>query len=592
MERTWTITSSRLVGSNPIPSTRLVRTMQAKTEVTWKVSKRLPIGGVDHTRDSKLFNVRTGKTFLQSAGGNLPPAFMPLVLEPTRYFYDILRPHLCRLGFKGKKLPFMYDESGEPHRININIRLYARRYLVLTLRHEHVGAVGVEANFGRFQDLRSHKAVFDLVKLIIGLLESKTVRAVQPSNDPKWYPLTFIEFDEESRVSDAVAVETLTRHSNPNALVVDAVIKKNMPLQVDSSSLLVDRQGIVARLCLTTSDLDERSGALKRFVSACSLFEVAVAVRLFLETPAAEGELVHSELDGITQLVENHIALFTNSTSGKNCWELLIQEFSLSHLLKRFKSQIMPSTPADSNRQIDILIICALVEEAGYVLKCIENPRVIEGRQGIHYTLGNVGEGDGRLTVAVYISGTGNADAGVQTAIVTNAVNPQFTIFFGIAGGRKEAEIGDVVVAERVYNYESGKALENSVSPRVRAQEPNTASKSLIGMFLAHLSNVPLSFKVYHKPIAAGEKVVASSKSAAAELIAQTYGDTLAVEMEGFGFMSALAGLGSRGIVIRGISDLLDNKSSNENHGLALENGTRVLTALFAFMGSVQKQAS
>jgi nucleoside phosphorylase len=563
--------------------------MQEKTEVTWKVSKRLPINGVDHTRNSKLFNVRTGKTFLSSAGGNLPASFMPFVLEPTKYFYDLLTPHLADLGFKGKKLPFSYSAHGKQNLVNINIRLYAHRFVVLTLNYVELNEDDRQPNFRSIQDLRAHTQIFKLVKLILGLMESGNLPAFLSANDPKWYPLTFIEFSEDNLVSDFTAVETLTRHPNPNSAVVNKVLEKNIPLQVDSTSLLVDRQGILGRLCTTSMTPDEEAGAKKRFVSACSLFEVAIAVRLFLETRAAEHELIHSELDGVSQLVENFIGLFTSSTSGKNCWTLLVEEFSLSTHLKNFKNQIMSLTPTARSQHVDVLIICALAEEAGYALKCIENSRVIEDKQGIHYTVGVAGEGSRRRTVALYISGTGNSDAGVHTAIVTNVVNPDFTIFFGIAGGRKDAAIGDVVVAERVYNYESGK-VEKSLTPRVRALEPNTASKSLIGMFLAHLaSGNPLPFKVHHKPIAAGEKVVASSKSAVGKLIAGTYGDALAVEMEGFGFMTALSSLGNRGIVIRGISDLLDNKSSEENHDVALEAASKVLRELFAFMGNIQR---
>jgi hypothetical protein len=41
-------------------------------------------------------------------------------------------------------------------------------------------------------------------------------------------------------------------------------------------------------------------------------------------------------------------------------------------------------------------------------------------------------------------------------------------------------------------------------------------------------------------PIEAGEKVVASSRKAAARLIKKNYGDTVAVEMEGRGFLEGV----------------------------------------------------
>jgi nucleoside phosphorylase len=63
-------------------------------------------------------------------------------------------------------------------------------------------------------------------------------------------------------------------------------------------------------------------------------------------------------------------------------------------------------------------------------------------------------------------------------------------------------------------------------------------------------------------PIAAGEAVVASNKGRIAAHLKRHYGDALAVEMEGRGFLEAAhIESGCRAVVVRGISDLLRGKA-------------------------------
>lgn len=170
----------------------------------------------------------------------------------------------------------------------------------------------------------------------------------------------------------------------------------------------------------------------------------------------------------------------------------------------------------------------------------------------------------------------GNETAAVEADRAVEHVRPEAVLFVGIAGGRKDVEIGDVVVASRVYGYESGKDEAHGLRPRPNAPEPTyrilqraravARGATWTGRIQApEGARVP---KAIIKPIAAGEKVIGSQKAAVAQLLDAHYSDTAAVEMEGHGFHRAMhARAGVEALVVRGISDLLDNKAVTDAQG-------------------------
>src|SRR5439155_26940210 len=74
--------------------------------------------------------------------------------------------------------------------------------------------------------------------------------------------------------------------------------------------------------------------------------------------------------------------------------------------------------------------------------------------------------------------------------------------------------------------------------------------------------------QVHLGALAAGEKVLASTQSNLFRLLKTTYSDALAAEMEGHGFLAAVhANHSVHALVIRGISDLIDGKSTSDATG-------------------------
>jgi nucleoside phosphorylase len=179
--------------------------------------------------------------------------------------------------------------------------------------------------------------------------------------------------------------------------------------------------------------------------------------------------------------------------------------------------------------------------------------------------------------VGIVEIGPGNPGSAVEAERAIAYFSPDVIFLVGVAGGIKDVRIGDVVAATEVYSYEFGKAGDTfQTRPKSRdadyGLEQRARAEARKGDWLKRLARVSDSApRVFVGPIAAGEKVIASQQSAVFQLLRSHYEDAIAVEMEGFGFLSAVRGHKQvDAIVIRGISDLIDGKG-NADRGVSQE---------------------
>jgi nucleoside phosphorylase len=170
--------------------------------------------------------------------------------------------------------------------------------------------------------------------------------------------------------------------------------------------------------------------------------------------------------------------------------------------------------------------------------------------------------------VAISETGAGNPSTALEVGRAIEYFNPDIVLFVGVAGGLKDVALGDVVAADYVYGYETGKAAAEFLSrgkgasaayslvQRAKAIRRRTSWSTRIG---AHPPD-PLP-KVFVAPIAAGEKVVTSTRSTTYQFLRSSFSDAIAVELEGWGFLDGVYANGDvPAMVIRGISDLIDDK--------------------------------
>jgi nucleoside phosphorylase len=220
------------------------------------------------------------------------------------------------------------------------------------------------------------------------------------------------------------------------------------------------------------------------------------------------------------------------------------------------------------------VILTALPIEYSAVCHHLADLREETLPQGTIYGRGTFTANGQCWDVGVAEVGKGNAGAAVEAERAIAHFQPDILFFVGIAGGIKDVVIGDVVVATKVYGYESGK-VEDQFFTRPEVEKSSYAlvqrakQEAKGSDWLTRLrSNSAPNPNIWLGPIAAGEKVIAAKDSETFRLLRSHYNDAIAVEMEDFGFLSAVRGHKQvDAIVIRGISDLIDGKGKADREG-------------------------
>jgi nucleoside phosphorylase len=221
------------------------------------------------------------------------------------------------------------------------------------------------------------------------------------------------------------------------------------------------------------------------------------------------------------------------------------------------------------------VVLTALRLEFRAVREHLADIRETTHAVGSVYDVGRLASPNGDWEVAVVEAGPGNVSASLETERAIDHFKPEAVVFVGVAGGLKDVKLGDVVAATKVYGYESGKETAEGFRARPELGQGGFAlvqrarAEARGAEWTARVKGEPPPADVEAQvgPIAAGEKVVASAASALTTFLRASYGDALAVEMEGHGVMRAAHQRHVNALVVRGISDLVDGKAASDAAG-------------------------
>ncbi|MET7935635.1 hypothetical protein [Streptomyces sp. NPDC005322] len=227
---------------------------------------------------------------------------------------------------------------------------------------------------------------------------------------------------------------------------------------------------------------------------------------------------------------------------------------------------------ADDNggtRRADVVVLTALEVEYRAVRAHLEDPRPVQAERGALFEVGAFRDGPLERRVSIHMTGPGNPGAAASVERAAALFSPRAVLFVGVAGGRKDVVLGDVVAADAVYDYETGKDTETGFLPRQKTYQSAYGLVQLARLVAAGdewqgrirpPDEAPRP-RAHVKPVAAGGRVVAHHRSDVGLRLAASAGDALAVDMEGFGFLAgAYVNQHLDALVIRGISDLLGDK--------------------------------
>jgi nucleoside phosphorylase len=243
---------------------------------------------------------------------------------------------------------------------------------------------------------------------------------------------------------------------------------------------------------------------------------------------------------------------------------------------------------------VDVCIVCALPEEARAVLAVLRtrSAGAIEERSSPRYgyssRLATITNDQGEpLTLHLsWLPRYGPQEMTLHLSRVLEEYQPRLAVMTGIcAGDATRVQLGDLVVAERTFTYDSGKYTLDEQGRRVHEHDTLTYQLDatilqFLGLFdawrpqLARLRRPPFPPELHKskivchiKPMASGSAVRADHPFAEVRVPVR---GTVAIDMEGAAFGLVMSRHPTiPWLIVKGVSDYADRAKNDDYHGYA-----------------------
>lgn len=266
-------------------------------------------------------------------------------------------------------------------------------------------------------------------------------------------------------------------------------------------------------------------------------------------------------------------------------WSIILgvedEDFLYSVLLTQYKHL------SGTSSSFDIAIITALAHtelEAILKLPCSWVKHKEPNDFNIYYA-GRITTSNGleKTLIATCLPNMGMSAAAATTTRVCLKFRPSFLIMTGIAGGVKgKVQLGDILVADPCWDWGSGKLtikdgnakflsaptqvpLDSTLRPIFRELSASRTYLDHIYMNWKEGKRPEHDLNLHLGPVATGAVVLEDTQTL--ELIISQHRETVGVEMEAYGFMSAAFNSGPnppKAIVIKSVCDFADPFKNNE----------------------------
>lgn len=250
----------------------------------------------------------------------------------------------------------------------------------------------------------------------------------------------------------------------------------------------------------------------------------------------------------------------------------------------------------------DLAVICALANpELEEVLKLPWNwSAAMPLDDTIFYREGYFEKDNNNYrVVAAHSTRMGMVSSAILTTKIVEHLRPKCVAMTGICAGHKsKAQLGDVLIADPAWDYQSGKLtsvdgrakMEFSphqipISALIRSRvEQISSDRSLVSDILSEFgSDAPRGFKIQLGPVASGGAVLADGK-VIDEVTQFQNRDLLGIEMEIYGVYAAVQQSSApqpQFVAIKGVCDYADPKKKDGAQRFASYASARVLQRLF-----------